>query len=166
MLNDLLKEISEEYGTESFIPSEDGSYSLMCDAVALRIVPTSDTEVLLYSDLCAEPEVGAGELARIVLQVNYLFKGGEGATFALDTERHHYVLQQLLTLTDSSALAGALEHFISTAERWTILIAQYDPKAKETAAGQGGASGSSTENTTSSESTDPGVGIPNTWLAV
>lgn len=156
MLQELLNTISEEYGTERFIPDDNGAYSLMCDGIELSIVPAGENQALLYSDLATEPEAEPGELARVVLQVNYLFKGGEGATFAIDPERRHYVLQQLVQLTDADDLSACLEHFLSLTERWSVLIAQYEPgKTQESEA--------SAEN---KQTPDDGLAVPTTWLAV
>ena len=129
-LDDLFKTIAENYGIEEPQADSDGAYSLICDSVELTLVPADGGDaVLIYAPIAPQPESGAGTIAQVLLQVNHLFKGGEGASFSLDPETHRYCLQRVLDLSsaDADGFAQALSSFIGLAEHWQTMISQYAP---------------------------------------
>ena len=97
--------------------------------LATLIRPDGGDAVLIYAPIAPQPESGAGTLAQVLLQVNHLFKGGEGASFSLDPETHRYCLQRVLDLSsaDADGFAQALSSFIGLAEHWQTMISQYAP---------------------------------------
>lgn len=156
-LDDLFKTIAESYGIEKPQADESGAYSLLCDSVELTLIPAGEADaVLMFAPVARQPETGAGTLAQVLLQVNHLFKGGEGASFSLDPETHQYCLQRILDLSsaDTDSFAEALSSFIALAEHWQSVISQYSPDEK-----------TPDENTPTAEHSDGDSGSMH-WMAV
>lgn len=167
-LQELMKSVSDNYGIEELVPDDDGVYTLDCDGLPLMIfsLPEED-KVVFFAQVAEKPAQGEQKLAQILLQLNHHFQGSQGSVFSQDPETGNFALERWETLsaqTDTS-FPDILATFIRTAQKWMLLIANYDPDNSQdstyepTETSEGAPALSSSEDETSSQ-------IPAGWISV
>lgn len=160
-LEEILSRVSADYGTDEFVPDAEGVYRVQCDQIELSIAPReSGLSVLFSAPVIEVPERLSAKISLVILQVNHLFRGGEGASFSIDPETKRFCLQQEVALTENAdAFAARMSCFLSFVERWYILLGAYLEQLQ------------SGEGLAESGSTDAGVEgpeipvVPSEWIS-
>lgn len=135
-LDELALALSEESFSEALLPDSEGRYAFSCDDIELVLAPgTSGSTALIAATLADIEEAWKPGIAQVLLEMNYLFKGGNGAVFSVNPETKAFTLQKTLLLENSrEALLDVIARFLMQVERWEAFLRYpqeeaVDPKA-------------------------------------
>ncbi len=170
-LDSLLAKVAEINGHSPWQPDGTGAYMLAIDDVAVNFIPLEETgEVLLYAVLAQADKEKLAKVAPLLLQMNHLFEGGEGASFAWDAEKQNCCLQRIVSVrqTDPSEWMETVERFVNAAERWIVLLNADSAEELEKPGTAASEQPAGAENAVpAGERTEPDpVSVSMNWLAV
>lgn len=129
-LKELMTAFCGKAGIDPIVPNEIGAYELTAGETDFSVIASDDRgeTALFVAEVGLRPSARAGELAELLLGVNYLFSSTGGATVACDPLRQRYMLQRELPLVALSAddFVAALDAFVAKAEELRTFLGQAD----------------------------------------
>jgi hypothetical protein len=127
--NELIAGFAARYNVEG-LAVEDGAAAIEADGIAVLLAAANGV-VLATSEIGEPPPDGASAFADLLLEANL----DSDAFFAKSKESGRYLLGLRLPLAalDAEAFDAAFEAFVSRAEAWRKLLANYRPAAADAA---------------------------------
>ena len=124
--NELIADFAKRHNVEDLV-AVDGAASLDIDGIIVTIVANEDT-LTLSAEIGEPPAEGAGTFSDLLLEANLQ----SGAYFAKGPEQGPYLVVRRFPLAsvEADAFDAALDAFVSNAEIWRRLLADFRPVAK------------------------------------
>lgn len=138
---ELLAALAAACGLDRLEPDESNMVHLGAQGTALTIVAEDETRtVVLLSEIGSLPAEGRERFFAEALKANWLFRGGGGATLAINPETDALALNQALPLDmlDGEGFVGAVRRFLAFLVRWRTLARNWSDAVE---AGPAGAAG-------------------------
>ena len=136
-LKELMVEFGKRCGGGDFAPDEEGIVMIGLDDMIVKIREVPELGMIVtYAEICEEPPEDTGDLAKAMLQANYLFRGTAGAALAQDAETGMYYLNRSddMKTLDGDSFFAMIERFTDTLEVWRTLVKDYrGPEKGDTA---------------------------------
>lgn len=132
MLEDYIRQLSEDYGVTSEKVSEK-SYRLMVEnGVLCEISQEKSSPILLRATVSACPERNLEDFLREIMRASLFGQQTGGATFSLDSSGEMLVLSLLMHPTlEYRTFYEKLEDFLNYVDYWKNKVIEYE-KAQDT----------------------------------
>ena len=138
---ELIDSLAEKVGLKDGIELDEENRCLVeFDGMGVVIQGDDDLRMLsLLSPLGEPPPERLEVLYRALLEANHLFGGTFGATLSIDPSRGWVYLCKNLSYAalDGEGLAGELENFMNTVERWCAYVKNFRASADAAADAEG-----------------------------
>lgn len=134
---ELMETFAARHGIEG-LHVLDGAAALDIDGMRVALLHDDTADSLLLLGEVGVPPPGTEErFGEILLQANYLFRGGDGAAFSQNPSTKAYALTRSipLQLLDAESLADALQAFSNTLERWRRTLDDFRAREADGPAG-------------------------------
>ena len=129
-LKELMAAFCGKAGIDPVVPNEIGAYELTAGETAFSVIASDERgeAALFVAEVGPRPNVRAGELAELLLGVNYLFSATGGATIAYEPSQQRYMLQREVPLVALSVddFVAALDAFVTKADELRMFLTQAD----------------------------------------
>ena len=129
-LKELMTAFCGKAGIDPVVPNEIGAYELTAGETAFSVIASDERgeAALFVAEVGPRPNARAGELAELLLGVNYLFSATGGATVAYDPSQQRYMLQREVPLVVLSVddFVAALDAFVTKADELRMFLTQAD----------------------------------------
>lgn len=127
-MKDLLKAFGATVGIVNLAPDESGYACLSVDDTFLihLVYDEASANLRMFSELCDVPSASERSVMRALLDANVMWRGSNGATFGLDSEKKvvTFAYQEAIAQFSPARFEQVLEAFIVTGERWKMQLAE------------------------------------------